>query len=98
MPAVKIGRLATASLLQGDGIGTKILDIVKMWFTKGNKTGCRFIIVDANNNPRTLSFYKKNGFLFLDEHSTSKEDKTRLMFFDLQTFKKEKIQESELTI
>jgi GNAT superfamily N-acetyltransferase len=88
MPAVKIGRLATDLKFQGKGIGTQILDLIKMWFTVGNKTGCRFIIVDAVNNPATLNFYQRNGFEFLDEHSVSKTDQTRLMFFDLITFKK----------
>jgi GNAT superfamily N-acetyltransferase len=88
MPAVKIGRLATNFRFQGKGVGTKILDLIKMWFTVGNKTGCRFIIVDAINNFETLRFYQKNGFEFLDEHSESKTDHTRMMFFDLFTFKK----------
>ena len=88
MPAVKIGRFATDVKFQGKGIGTKIIDLIKMWFTVGNKTGCRFIIVDAINSPNTLRFYQKNGFEFLDEHSTSKTDHTRLMFFDLITFKR----------
>ena len=88
MPAVKIGRLATDLKFQGMGIGTQILDLIKMWFTAGNKTGCRFIIVDAVNNAATLKFYQKNGFEFLDEHSASKTNHTRLMFFDLITFRK----------
>ena len=87
MPAVKIGRLATALEMQGNGIGTQVLDLIKMWFTKGNKTGCRFIIVDAINKPETLGFYEKNGFEFLDVSSGIKNDDTRLMFFDLLTFK-----------
>ncbi len=88
MPAVKIGRLATISKMQGNGIGTKILDLIKMWFSHGNKTGCRFIIVDAKNKPEILKFYNKNGFEFLDNHSASEKEHTRLMFFDLFTFKK----------
>lgn len=87
MPAVKIGRLATALNYQGSGLGTEILDLIKMWFTEGNKTGCRFIIVDAINKPQTLGFYKKNGFEFLDKHSASITDDTRLMYFDLLTFR-----------
>jgi GNAT superfamily N-acetyltransferase len=88
MPAVKIGRLVTDLKFQGKGIGTQILDLIKMWFTIRNKTGCRFVIVDAVNNSATLKFYQKNGFEFLDEHSASNTDHTRLMFFDLITFKK----------
>lgn len=86
MPSVKIGRLATALDYQSKGLGTEILDLIKMWFTEANKTGCRFIIVDAINTTKTLEFYKKNGFQFLDSHSASRKDDTRLMYFDLLTF------------
>ncbi|OAI20620.1 hypothetical protein A1507_22790 [Methylomonas koyamae] len=83
LPAVKIGRLATSVTFQRKGIGSDILDYIKYWFTDGNKTGCRFIIVDAYNNEKTTKFYLKNGFSFsLD---SDKDRKTRLMFFDLKT-------------
>jgi GNAT superfamily N-acetyltransferase len=84
MPAVKIGRLATCLTRQRGGIGTELLDYIKVWFTHGNKTGCRFIIVDANNNPETIRFYRRNGFEFL--LSGYEKDATRLMYFDLITF------------
>lgn len=86
MPAVKIGRLAT--LEKGTGLGTLILDLIKVWFTKGNKTGCRFIIVDARNSQKVINFYKRNGFDFLDTNIQIKSGRTRLMFFDLFTFVK----------
>lgn len=85
MPAVKIGRFATCRNMQCSGIGTEILDFVKFWFTTGNKTGCRFIIVDAYNKTRAISFYQKNGFDFLLQ--SDKKEETRLMYFDLITFK-----------
>lgn len=87
IPAVKIGRLATHKDRQSQGIGKSILDFLKVWFTDGNKTGCRFIVVDANNNERSIKFYKKNGFDYLDICPKSEKEKTRLMFFDLITFK-----------
>lgn len=86
LPAVKVGRFAICNTMQRQGIGTALLDFIKVWFTDGNKTGCRFIIVDAYNNPATTAFYQKNGFQFLVEEDSS--DETRLMFFDLITFKK----------
>lgn len=34
-----------------------------MWFLdESNKTGCRFAIVDAKNEPVVLRFYEHNGF------------------------------------
>lgn len=96
-PAVLIGRLGVDENFQGEGrfIGTQILDILKDWFTdENNKTGCRFMVVDAHNHPRTLHFYEQNGFKYL--HKTEDEEReyyhipmnepihTRLMYFDLK--------------
>lgn len=81
LPAVKIGRLAVASKHQHLGIGCEIIDFIKAWFTMGNKTGCRFVIVDAYRD--AIRFYQKNGFIFLSEKD--KGEKTRLMYFDLIT-------------
>ena len=96
-PAVLIGRLGVDEHFQGGGrfVGTQILDILKDWFTdENNKTGCRFMVVDAHNHPRTLHFYEQNGFKYL--HKTEDEEReyyhipedepihTRLMYFDLK--------------
>jgi ribosomal protein S18 acetylase RimI-like enzyme len=80
-PAVKVGRLAVNRKYQSQGIGTKLMDYIKGYFLDNNKTGCRFITVDANNKERTINFYRKNGFDFL----TSKDAKepNRLMYCDL---------------
>ncbi len=83
-PAVKIGRLGVCSELQGRGIGSQILDYLKILFLTGNRTGCRFITVDANNNPRATKFYQENDFRFLSS-GDARED-TRQMFFDLKNF------------
>ena len=92
-PSVKIGRLGVDKKYDGSGLGSDLLDFIKDWFIDGqNKTGCRFILVDAYNIPRVLSFFQKNKFEFLmDEEREAKyskkkvsELKTRLMFFDLK--------------
>lgn len=93
-PAVLIGRLGVNRLFAGKGYGSAVMDFVKTWFRLGNKTGCRFIIVDAYNNPATIHYYLKNGFSFLieDERLEAKYMgvgvgrlplNTRLMYFDL---------------
>ena len=65
-PGVLIGRLAVAEQYAGQGIGSEIMDFVKLWFlSEENKTGCRLVIVDAKNMPRVLKFYEKNGFKYL---------------------------------
>lgn len=96
-PAVLIGRLGVSSEYRGKGlnIGSQILDFIKGWFRSfDNKTGCRFIVVDAYNNDKTLHFYEKNGFKplykteeeersFLELNADEKLE-TRFMFFDLK--------------
>ncbi|MBR6295019.1 MAG: GNAT family N-acetyltransferase [Treponema sp.] len=77
-PSVKIGRLGISKELQGAGIGTNIIDFIKLYFLEDNKTGCRFITVDAYN--AAVPFYKKNGFDFLIKKD---ENPTQLMYFDL---------------
>ena len=62
-PGVLVGRLAVASQFSGKGIGSEVLDFIRMWFLyESNKTGCRFAIVDAKNEPEVLRFYEHNGF------------------------------------
>lgn len=71
------------------------MSFIKDWFRhEDNKTGCRFIVVDAYNEDKVLRYYEKNGFVPLykteeiekqyydilqDEHL-----KTRLLYFDLK--------------
>lgn len=96
-PAVLIGRLGVSSECQGKGmnIGSQIVEFIKDWFrSKDNKTGCRFIVVDAYNNDMTLHFYEKNGFRPLYKTEQEERDflglrpeeslETRFMFFDLK--------------
>lgn len=78
-PAVKIGRLGVDSEFQKSGLGTEILDYIKMLFVNNNRTGCRFLTVDAYK--QSLCFYEGNDFIYLDEKD--KNDDTRLMYFDL---------------
>jgi hypothetical protein len=80
-PAVKIGRLGVNSKFKGKQLGTQILFFIKNWFTTENKTGCRFVLVDAYNSPEVIKFYEKNDFTLLTEKDQNK--KTRLMYFDL---------------
>jgi len=82
LPAVKLTRLGVLKELQGQSIGTKVLNMVKRFFITDNRTGCRFITVDAYNNNRVLNFYHKNGFVPLK----NRVDKghTQILFYDLK--------------
>lgn len=95
-PAVLIGRLGVNKKFQNSEyhIGTQIMDFIKDWFrSDDNKTGCRFVLVDALNNEHTLRYYERNGFKPLfprisDEKGfygiKPEEDlRTRMYYFDL---------------
>jgi predicted GNAT family N-acyltransferase len=78
-PAMKIGRLAVDKNHKGQQIGTIIIDYLKNLFITNNRTGCKFITVDAYSD--SLGFYEKNGFVYLTEKD--KERDTRAMYYDL---------------
>lgn len=78
-PSVKLCRFAISNSAQGRRIGTILLDFLKRYFVSENKTGCRFLTVDAYKSAEP--FYAKNGFLYLTENDVDKP--IRLMFYDL---------------
>ena len=78
-PAVKICRLGIDVSVHGCGIGSMLLDFIKLYFLSDNKTGCRFITVDAYLN--AVPFYESNDFQHLKKHDV--DLLTRLLFFDL---------------
>lgn len=78
-PAVKLGRLAVNNNFKGQGIGTVIIDYLKELFVNNNRTGCKYLTIDAYK--QSLFFYERNGFNYLTEQD--KDSDTRLMYFDL---------------
>lgn len=93
-PAVLLGRLGVNQEFANQGIGKELMKFILSWFVdKKNKTGCRYMIVDAYNQEKTIQFYIKCGFNFV--FSTEEQEKqyalysqkeqlyTRLMLFDL---------------
>ena len=95
-PGVLIGRLGVNIDFQGSKYcaGTQIMDFIKDWFRSyDNKTGCRFILVDAVNNEHAIAYYERNGFRPLfpridDEKSfyhipDSEKLRTRMYYYDL---------------
>jgi hypothetical protein len=95
-PAVLIGRLGVNKTVVRTGIGCEVLNFIKAWFVDGkNKTGCRYVVVDAynENDQKAINFYKKNYFELLFTTEDQERDylrlekdavlKTRLMYFDL---------------
>ena len=97
-PAVLIGRLGVSRKYRNQRIGSQIIDFIKAWFLSDhNKTGCRFIVVDAYNKEDVLHFYSNDNnnfsFLFKEESQeklynsipADENLKTRQMYFDLAT-------------
>lgn len=98
-PAVLIGRLGVSRNFQGKNlsVGSQVIEFIASWFIHpDNKTGCRFIVVDAYNKDNILHFYEKNGFKFLysseelekeANHIPLEESLTsRMMYLDLIGF------------
>lgn len=71
------------------------MSFIKDWFRhEDNKTGCRFIVVDAYNEEKVLRYYERNGFILLYKTEEIEKEyydipqnetlKTRLLYFDLK--------------
>ena len=71
-----------------------IINNIKKDILFDNKTGCRFIVVDAYNNGRTTKFYESINFRYLYENEqeegvqykipSTETILTRLMYCDLK--------------
>ncbi|GHT37336.1 N-acetyltransferase [Bacteroidia bacterium] len=97
-PAFLIGRLGVASDLKGKGIGSQLIIFIKSFCLGEFPNFCRFLLLDAYNEPAVLSFYLKNEFKFVfsTEHQEREYYKkvnldeplrTRLMFYDMMLWK-----------
>ncbi len=99
-PAVLVARLGVSKDYRSRHIGSDALEYIKYWFLDPyNKTGCRYVLVDAYNEPSTIVFYESNGFATV--FSTEAQEKvyrhideetplkTRLMYFDLMPLAKD---------
>lgn len=62
-PAVKLGRLAIAQNLQGRGIGEHLMALVHgEILDSASLSAARLVTLDADNDPRVISFYRKFGY------------------------------------
>ena len=99
-PAVLIARLGVSKDFRSKHIGSDVLRYIKYWFLDPyNKTGCRYVLVDAYNSASTIRFYESNGYatVFSSEEQEKEyrhiaEERplnTRLMYFDLMPLAKD---------
>ena len=86
-PAVKIGRLGVDLSFQRspEHWGSLIIKMLKLWMIHDNKTGCRFITVDAYRH--AIPFYLRNDFQFMGKEEELRyhtgKDTTIALYFDL---------------
>lgn len=78
-PAVKVCRLAVHNSYKGLSVGSFLIDFIKSYLRFDNKTGCRFLTVDAYEN--ATPFYFKHQFMPLIEKDQVK--RTQLLFYDM---------------
>lgn len=79
-PSIKIGRFAVASNRGKSGIGTNLMQTIKLKLLETvSMPAYRFLTVDAYME--AIPFYEKNGFVQLQPLDENKD--TRLMFFDM---------------
>ncbi len=80
-PATLIGRLGVNVMFQGKHIGRQVMNMIKKNnILAGQQNACRFLVVDAYNNPDTLSFYENNGFVYM--HKTEDVERMALKRYD----------------
>lgn len=78
-PAAKICRLAVSDKMHGENLGSFLINFIKSYFVINNKTGCRFLTVDAYAD--AVPFYFRNKFEPLNDDDA--DAPTRLLFYDL---------------
>src|SRR5258708_13648569 len=81
-PYTTLFRSAVDTSLQGQGVGSQLVDFVIALITDHVMpyTGCRFLVVDAK--PESVRFYAAKGFLPIGT-STDGPTATTTMFTDL---------------
>ncbi|MDD5942438.1 N-acetyltransferase [Fibrobacter sp.] len=101
-PAILLGQLGVDAHFAGHRLGAQIIEFIAQWFSsQENKSGCRYLIVEAYNEDRLLSFYAKCGlkpvfndieqeriYRHLDD---DKPLETRLLYRDLILFRRKSI-------
>lgn len=79
--AIKIGYIGVKKEYHNFGIGTYLMNYIKMMIKKKMLGGGRFLTVDSYKH--VFNFYKKNGFNFISNSDEGYD--TRLMYFDLKS-------------
>ena len=96
-PAFLIGRLGVAVEFNGQGVGSQLIKHIKYSCFDNYRNFCRFLLVDAYNEPSVLNFYRKNDFIPVFSTEEQERDyyrpdstdslRTRYMYFDMIQWK-----------
>jgi len=82
IPCFLIGQLGKSSEYESEKIGEFILDDTISIIDKSQKSlGGRFILLDAINNQKVLSFYEKNTFFAIEDDRASENIKMIKPYF-----------------
>lgn len=80
-PSTLIGRLGVNVEFQGQHIGHQVMQYIKMSNVADDlENACRFLVVDAHNNPDTLAYYEHNGFAYM--HKSEDVERLALRRYD----------------
>lgn len=92
-PATLIGRFGVSTKFREHGIGSQLMEVIKTSCLLEEGDRCRFLLVDAYNDPLVLRFYERNDFRMLFGSEEQEKGyfsipenqplKTRFMYFDL---------------
>lgn len=86
-PAVKIARLGRNVKFRGMEASVHLFNALKIFFTEDNRTGCRFLTLDAYRD--RVPLYEHCGFIrTLAEEQEDTQKRTVSMLFDLLPFDK----------
>jgi GNAT superfamily N-acetyltransferase len=88
VPALMIGRFATAKAWKRKGIGTAMMRYIagRAFAMEDEYAACRLLILNAKPNEESIQFYRGMGFAFTDDHA-EKSRRNKTMFLDLHELK-----------
>jgi GNAT superfamily N-acetyltransferase len=92
-PAFLIGRFGVDLKFGKQGIGSQLIRYIKVYCLASYSDFCRYLLIDAYNNPSILNFYLRNSFSPIFSTEEQERDaykidanrplRTRYLFFDM---------------
>jgi GNAT superfamily N-acetyltransferase len=83
-PSIKIGRLGVHSKYKGTGVAYELMAFIKGYAIQELKPACRLLLLDAVNLQKQITYYQRNGFVFVFDNDENAKREKRLMYYDLK--------------